>query len=544
MTPSSTNQGRSVGVLASCRRTCFPKWLGAVFCGLVALCDGRTDAAEMVPLPEPLPNRIEHIEVVSIDGQPPMVMLHQRAPAPEPTRRVVGQSDNLLSFGHVVATDGPCSATNEADRGGTGLRVNFSGPELCRVGIALGKEHRVLDLLSGESLRLRLEGAEPRSLVLEDRHGRHAYAELERAQSGGETSVDLRAFAKDIDLRDVVSMTLGVSAEGQGASGRRAQLGAVRLVGASLETVRRSRTGFWAWEYREVIDDPEKAVQTCRTHGCQRLLVQMPSDADSDAVWSGYAAALRWIDAQGIEAYALDGYPEAVYEPSRLTAKIERVLSLMPRGALAGVQLDIEPYVLPRFASDPDGFHRYLEAVRMMKSVTHARTRLSIVMPFWFSSIEAEGRAVGFEVMDVADEVAIMSYRTDLDELQAIAADVLRYGDLVGRPVWLAVETRALPLERHVRLQRVDVQRLADAFVDRQRRQLVYEAPPREATGDWFRVVERTLVRPERLTFSGRSQATVQGAVGVVLRDLRHRSLAGVLIHDLTGFRMLPAEAQ
>lgn len=544
MMPSSTNQERSVGFLAACRRTCFSRWLGPVLCGLVTFCDGWIDAAELVPLPDPLPDRIEHIEVVSIDGQPPMVLLHQRAPLPEPTRRAVGRSDNLLNFGHAVAADGPCTATKGLDREGTGLRLTFSGPGLCRVGVALGKERRVLDLLSGESLRLRIEGAAARSLVLEDRQGRHAYAELERARSDGDTLVELRAFAKDIDLRDVVSMTVGVSAEGQGASDLGAQLVAVELGATSLPTMPRSRTGFWAWEYREVIDDPEQAVQTCRTHGCQRLLVQMPSDADSDELWSGYAAALRWIDAQGIEAYALDGYPEAAYEPRRLVAKIERVLSLMPGGALAGVQLDIEPYILPRFASDPDGFHRYLEAVRMMKSVTQGRTRLSIVMPFWFSSIEAGGRAVGFEVMDVADEVAIMSYRTDLEELQAIAVDVLRYGDLVGRPVWLAVETRALPLERHVRLQRVDVQRLANAFVDRRRRQLVYDAPPRDATGDWFRVVERTMVRPERLTFSGRSQASVQSAVSAVTRALRHRSLAGVLIHDLTGFRMLPAEAQ
>jgi hypothetical protein len=43
--------------------------------------------------------------------------------------------------------------------------------------------------------------------------------------------------------------------------------------------------------------------------------------------------------------------------------------------------------------------------------------------------------------MDLADEVAVMSYRTDMDELQAIARDTLRYGDLVGIPVWLALSS-------------------------------------------------------------------------------------------------------
>ena len=34
--------------------------------------------------------------------------------------------------------------------------------------------------------------------------------------------------------------------------------------------------------------------------------------------------------------------------------------------------------------------------------------------------------------MDLADEVAVMSYRTDLDEVQDIADDILRYGSVSG----------------------------------------------------------------------------------------------------------------
>ena len=67
-------------------------------------------------------------------------------------------------------------------------------------------------------------------------------------------------------------------------------------------------------------------------------------------------------------------------------------------------------------------------------------------MPFWFTSTVHRSRPLAFAVMDRADEVAVMSYRTDVQELTAISEDTLRYGFLTGIPVWLGMETtRLLP---------------------------------------------------------------------------------------------------
>ena len=69
-------------------------------------------------------------------------------------------------------------------------------------------------------------------------------------------------------------------------------------------------------------------------------------------------------------------------------------------------------------------------------------------MPFWFSAKTVQNRPLDFELMDRVDEVAVMSYRTDLDDLRGITEHTLRYGDAVGVPIWLAVETRPLPVDR------------------------------------------------------------------------------------------------
>jgi hypothetical protein len=109
--------------------------------------------------------------------------------------------------------------------------------------------------------------------------------------------------------------------------------------------------------------------------------------------------------------------------------------------------------------------------------------------------------------------------------------------------VWLAVETTPLPVERHVVLRREGRREFADAYVDNDRHRLVMEPPPRSVDTPrrfvWFRVHHRITVRPERVTFAGRSRTEVRAMVKTIAQETRNRSLAGVLIHDLKGFLAL-----
>jgi hypothetical protein len=298
--------------------------------------------------------------------------------------------------------------------------------------------------------------------------------------------------------------------------------------------------GFWVWEYRQALTDPAATLETCQRQGCRRLLVQMPALEDPAELWTAYTQFLRAAHVRGIEAFALDGYPEAIHTPEPLLHKLRRLLALTAGQYLAGVQLDIEPYVLEDFFVDDTGFMRYLGVIEQVREALAGQARLSVVMPFWLTAQLLRGRPVAFAVMDRADEVAIMSYRTDLNALRAIAEDTLRYGVLARVPVWLAVETVALPLERHVILKREPRRELADAYLDQTGQRLVLEPPPPAEGLTWFRVHDRTTVWPERLTFAGQSRQQVRAAVATILDTVAHPSLAGVLIHDLNGFLALP----
>jgi hypothetical protein len=141
------------------------------------------------------------------------------------------------------------------------------------------------------------------------------------------------------------------------------------------------------------------------------------------------------------------------------------------------------------------------------------------------------------------DELAIMRYRTKIDEIQITADDTLRYDTLAQVPVWLAVETSPLPVERHMVLRREGRWEFADADVDDDQHRLVMKPPPRSVDTPrrlvWFRVHHRVIIRPERVTFVDRSRPEVRTMVKTIAQETRNQSLAGVLIHDLKVFLAL-----
>lgn len=149
-----------------------------------------------------------------------------------------------------------------------------------------------------------------------------------------------------------------------------------------------------------------------------------------------------------------------------------------------------------------------------------------------------------FSVMDRVDEVAVMSYRTDVDELIAISDDLLRYGALARVPVWLALETTTLLTERHVVLRRELRAALADGVLDPLQRTLSLEPPalnglPGKDHALGFRIHHLTRVRPERISFAGRTEQDVQQIIMNLFARIHHSSFSGLMIHDLPGYLAL-----
>ena len=506
-------------------------------CGLLeGVCmSAETDA---VVLPHPLSLAVQEIEVVYVDGQAPTVSLKAAAaPAPPAPLRPTGERVDLLALLGEGGAFGGCEVHTARPPGPFVVRFQAPSTTGCGYIVALQRADTGVDVLSYDTLHLRGRALGRVTLALADKAAQSREAHVPLTHVTGDFALQLpwRTVARQLDLRRLAALV--VLPETPEST--------VTIELLTLERTARPRQqtpgrGFWVWEYRHALAHPETVLGACRRYGCTRLLIQMPALEDDAALWEAYAHFLSTAPEQGITAFALDGYPEAIHTPEALLHKVRRLRAVLAGRRFAGIQLDIEPYLLADFSIDETGWGRYLAVLEQIRQALEGQAHLSVVIPFWLTAQTLRGRPVAFTVLDRADEVAVMSYRTAVDELRAITEDILRYGNLVGTPVWLALETQPLPVERHVVLKREPRQALADAYVDQTGQRLVLQRPPATEGLAWFRVHHRTTVRPERLTFAGQTRAQVSAAVAAVVASVTHPSLAGMLIHDLNGFLALP----
>lgn len=403
--------------------------------------------------------------------------------------------------------------------------------------VSLRQQAKLLDGLSYQVLHLRGHVTGRATVGLMDENGeRPAQAVPAGSVTGSfDITLPLNTAARSLDLRRLAALTIRLE-EGSGSL----TLEEFRLEAQPAARPER-QVGLWIWNYRDAMEHPTKLWNACLQAGCRRVAIQVPALDDTAERWRAYGELLEAAKSRGLETYALDGYPDAIQEPGVLAEKIRRVVE-GTGAALSGVQLDVEPYLLPGFFRDESGSERYLDLIDRITRTVAGRARVSVVVPFWFTSVPVHGRPLAFAVMDLADEVAVMSYRTDMEEVASIAEDWLRYGDVVRVPVWLALETTTLPEERLVVLRRERHAALADAYLDRRHARLVWESPSTVDGGkeaEWFRIHHRVTVNPSRITFAGRARSLVRRAAQSLLHGTDHSSLAGVMIHDLDGFLAL-----
>lgn len=495
-----------------------------------------------VPLSGPIPSTVYEIELTYIgEGTNPTVAFSGPPPtaAPLPYRPFVPILELQNRLGE-VRTFGPCRGQMTKTDGGIALQWRGDGAIRCGQRLELHQAGKPVDLLSYRILRLRGRTTGPVVVGIEDLAGykREDNQSLRTVTGSFDLTLPLREIGRVVDLRQVTALV--VSTDGQGGQ---IQFDKIEVTQEAPAAVSLPGTGFWVWNYRQAIRDPDVVVGTCRAQGCSRVLIQVPSQSDDEGLWREYVHLMGKVRSAGIEPWALDGDPEAIQEPQRLADKVRRLLHLATSGLLAGIQLDLEPYLVPGFLQDEAQLRRYLSTIETVKEAMQGRARLSMVMPFWLATPTVGGRPLAYAVMDLADEVAVMSYRTDLDEVQDIADDILRYGSVSGIPVWLAVETTVLPVEQHVVLRRAPKPGHADALLDRDHHLLRWRPMDEPSNAglhrEWFRVHRRFTVRPEQLSFAGRARVQVSSAIQEILRTTSHPSFAGVMIHDLDGFRAL-----
>ena len=229
------------------------------------------------------------------------------------------------------------------------------------------------------------------------------------------------------------------------------------LLGLALAAAPRDPAplALWVWEAesRRMALDPAWAARTCaalRSRGARILYLSPPSTEEGQAAQDRLVA---WLHGQGFEVHAL----LADRDPAPVAARLARLLEAQGRAApgarFDGLHFDVEPHALPGWteAGREALAQAFLDAAEDWIARARAvdpRLRIGAALPFWFDGVSVgwrgRTRPLNEHLQDAFDYVALMAYRNHAegrDGLIPLVEGELAYGDRIGRPVRVGLET-------------------------------------------------------------------------------------------------------
>lgn len=341
----------------------------------------------------------------------------------------------------------------------------------------------------------------------------------------------------------------------------------------------------WVWNTAGYLGQPERQDSLGRflsSHGFGTAFMQLVAARGGSITSRGLEPDDRLrhlvsaLHASGIQVYALDGAKELALPANHgaVLATIRNVLRYNERVAAAerfdGIRYDIEPYLLPGFHGPrrAEIIQGYLEVLaRGAALAREGGLRFGADIPFWFDSpdevtfervtaeFRGERKPVSEHVIDLADDVAVMAYRTaafGADGILRQAEGEVRYATRAGKRAWIALETGLLPDETLVEFAGEPVddpdelppETGAIGLASAGDSALVLWRPPRTAGSEyrllegevdsalWWPIARRVAVPADKLSFAGPGLDAMRIAMGETAREFSHLgAFAGFAIH-------------
>lgn len=214
----------------------------------------------------------------------------------------------------------------------------------------------------------------------------------------------------------------------------------------------------WVWKPSHVLmeEQREELIDFSIQNGINLLFVgadrTLPDhgDAYADFIEQAHAEGIRVFALSGEAAWALETHHSIVLE------HVEAVLDFNashPSAAFDGIQLDIEPYLLPDFAEQTQligsQFLTVLERVTSLIAERGGRLEFNAAIPFWYATgdppriVEYQNisKPLSHHILDLVDSVSIMAYRDQAAAQIKLSEADLQYAANVHKKVYIGFET-------------------------------------------------------------------------------------------------------
>jgi hypothetical protein len=332
---------------------------------------------------------------------------------------------------------------------------------------------------------------------------------------------------------------LGERAEAQLVVIAPAQGGELILSSATIMPLpverRPAEASAWAWDPARWRSAPAQTVAAARRRGIERLFVTLEVDDGGLGNARQLRDFVRMAGAAGIKVEAVEGDPRMILAEglAAATARARAFAAYQkrsrPEEQLAGIQYDVEPYVLPGWGRHPVDYSAWADAVLGLREA--AGERIDLVVPFWIDQ-EDGGRAFLRRVAPAVRILTVMSYRTELPLLTQVAEPLLAWGAGEDVKVRLALEAGALADETEQIFRPAAAGTLA-VMPGEEPRVLLLQAPGTVPGAQMYARQAATVVPARRLSFLGNEEAMVEMARRTQPLFSAWPSFAGFAFHGL-----------
>lgn len=212
----------------------------------------------------------------------------------------------------------------------------------------------------------------------------------------------------------------------------------------------------WVWQASDWREHGPRLLDWAAAHAVRDLFITVPFKNEAVREPAALAAFIRAAGKRGIRVLSVDGDPHMVL-PERQAALARMAhayaaynAGVEPAARLAGLQFDVEPYLLPEYgAGKVDWDARYLAMARTLRAAAGS-LHLELVVPFWW-----DGRTALLDgLAPLVDALAVMDYRTDPSQILEFAVPFLDWGARHRKQVRIALEAGEIAPETQRRYVR------------------------------------------------------------------------------------------
>jgi len=298
---------------------------------------------------------------------------------------------------------------------------------------------------------------------------------------------------------------------------------------------RETQASAWAWEPVRWREEPERLVAAARQKGIERLFVTLEIGKSGLLNAPQLRRFVRMAGSAGVKVEAVEGDPRMILPEglAAATARARAFAAYQQRARaeerLAGIQYDVEPYVLAGWGREPVGYSAWVDAVLRLRQA--AGEQVDLVLPFWIGQ-EEEGRDFLRRVAPAVRILTVMSYRTELPLLTQVAEPLLAWGAAEGVKVRLALEAGPIADETE-QVFRPAVAGTLAVMPGAEPRVLLLSSPGSVPGAQMYARQSESLVPAQRLSFLGREEAMVELARRSEPLFSAWPSFAGFAFHGL-----------